>query len=46
VWAEFNETLLARPAAGGYDTAGSDALFALVSVTMIQGDVNYPEFLG
>jgi hypothetical protein len=28
VRAEFNETLFARPEAGGYDTAGSDALFA------------------
>ena len=28
VRAEFNETLFARPEAGGYDTAGGDALFA------------------
>ncbi len=28
VRAEFNETLFARPEAGGYDTTGSDALFA------------------
>ena len=28
VRAEFNETLFARPEAGGYDKAGSDALFA------------------
>jgi hypothetical protein len=28
VRAEFNETLFARPEAGGYDTDGSDALFA------------------
>lgn len=28
VRAEFNETVFARPEAGGYDVAGSDALFA------------------
>ena len=28
VRAEFDETLFARPEAGGYDAAGGDALFA------------------